>query len=114
MILAPAQMSLLQKSSRITLKMSIFHRLFYDRFFLRHLVILQSVTAAEEAWALGQISRCPGWYSQLRFMKGRTVVAKKPKTALKSAQILNGSRVRNLTPRKMKGHVPTRTAVTPK
>ena len=37
----------------------------YDRFFLRHLVILRSVTAAEEAWAQGKILHYPGWHSQL-------------------------------------------------
>ena len=57
MILAPEKMSLLRKSSRITLKMSIFHRRFDDRSFLRHRVILWSITAAEEAWVEGQISR---------------------------------------------------------
>ena len=54
-ILAPAQMCLLRKSSRITLKMSVF---------LRRLVIAWSDTAAEKAWAQGQISRYPGWYSR--------------------------------------------------
>ena len=65
MILAPAQISLLQKFLHITLEMSIFHHLFHDCFFLRHLVMLQSVTAAEKASAQGQILRYPGWHSQL-------------------------------------------------
>ena len=68
MILAPTQMSLLRKSSRTTLKMSIFHRRFHDRFFLRQLVITWLDTALEEAWAQGQISRYPGWYSQLMYI----------------------------------------------
>ena len=58
MILAPTQMSLL----------SIFHRRFHDRFFLRQLVITWLDTASEEAWAQGQISRYPGWYSQLMYI----------------------------------------------
>ena len=48
--------------------MSIFHRRFHDRFFLQHLVILWSDTAAEEAWVQGQISLYPGWLSQLMYI----------------------------------------------
>ena len=50
------------------LEMSIFNHRFHDRFFLRHLVMLWSATAAEEAWVQGQILRYPGWYSQLMYI----------------------------------------------
>ena len=64
MILAPAQLSLPQKFLHITLKlMIIFHRRVHDLFFLQHLVILRLDMAVEEAWAQGQISRYPGWYT---------------------------------------------------
>ena len=67
-ILASVQMSLPRKSSRIMLKMSIFHRRLNDLFLLRRRVIMWLDTAADEAWAQGQISRYPGWYSQLMYI----------------------------------------------
>ena len=66
MILASVQMSLPRESSRIMLKMSIFHRRLNDLFLLS--VITWLDTAADEAWAQGQISRYPGWLSQLTVM----------------------------------------------
>ena len=68
MILASVQMSLPRKSSRIMLKMSIFHRRLNDLFLLRRRVMTWLDTAADEAWAQGQISRYPGWYSQLMYI----------------------------------------------
>ena len=68
MILASVQMSLPRKSSGIMLKMSIFHRQFNDLFLLRRRVISWSDTAADEAWAQGQILHYPGWYSQLMYI----------------------------------------------
>ena len=64
-ILASVKMSLPRISSRIVLKMSIFHRRLNDLFLLRRRVMTWLDTAADEAWAQGQISRYPGWYSQL-------------------------------------------------
>ena len=46
----------------------IFHRRLNDLFLLRRRVITWLDTAADEAWAQGQISRYPGWYSQLMYI----------------------------------------------
>ena len=65
MILASIQMSLPRKSSGIMLKMSILHHQFNDLFLFRRRVMSWSGTAADEAWAQGQILCFPGLYSQL-------------------------------------------------
>ena len=57
------------------LKMSIFHRRLNDLFLLMRRVIILD-TAADEAWAQGQISRYPGWYSQILQMNFRQLALK--------------------------------------